>query len=483
MGKQRKSGLVVPGVEERSDVLDTPAATLALFAYSGVLPDTVDCLLRDLRLWPNIVYYRISNDALISRSRSRAASDFLQSDREMTGDVLLMVDHDMKWEKGDLVHLAEKTLETEAVVAAVYSKRNFGEGTAVRFSDPGDYSIGDEELAPATYISTGFLGIHRKVLEKMAETLPKTIGNFWPFFLPLLANHPVDVDAVEYLSEDWAFCARARELGIKIWVDLKPRLTHIGEYAYRLIDSQVSPPPHQEIKFHVGEEVKVPALKWLRRDVSDYTDIPADGLHVSMTAGRQGLAALWHKFGSFEPADETAWYTRNDVGRHYILDLAFWHTTELAEILAVSLGDIEGQRVLDFGSGIGTAALMLAMQGNKVDCVEINEELRKFTEYRMERHLNGEKSMRFIGGHGLPAETYDMVMAMDIFEHLPDPLSKLTQLVATLKPGGRMFTHSDWKADELHPMHHETDMDWEKELLDAGLRPVEGQQFMYEKAA
>ncbi|KKN29543.1 hypothetical protein LCGC14_0843010 [marine sediment metagenome] len=483
MARKRKSGLVVPGVEERSDVLDTPAATLALFAYSGVLPDTVDCLLRDLRLWPNIVYYRISNDALISRSRSRAASDFLQSNREMTGDVLLMVDHDIKWDEGDLVYLAEKTLETKGIVAGIYSKREFGGGTAVRFSAPGKYTAGEDVLAEAQFVSTGFLGIHRSVLEKMSETLPKTIGNFWPFFLPLLATHPVDADAVEYLSEDWAFCARARELGASIHAALKPNLVHVGEWAYRLVDSQLTPAPDQGVTFSIAPEIEAPAIKWLLRDVAAYTEIPPDGLHMAMTAGTRGLATLWHKHGSSDPEGETAWYKREDVGKHYVLDLAYWHSTQLAPILAANLGDVEGQRVLDFGSGIGTAALMLAMQGNQVDCVEINKELRKFTEYRMGKHLNGKKAMRFISGNTLPIKTYDMVIAVDVFEHLPDPRSKLIQLAAALKPGGQMFTHSTFKADALHPMHHETEMDWEKELLDAGLRPVKDKQFMYEKIA
>ena len=214
-----------------------------------------------------------------------------------------------------------------------------------------------------------------------------------------------------------------------------------------------------------------------------YTEIPPDGLHMSMSTGQRGLATLWHKYGSFDAEKETAWYKREDVGKHYVLDLAYWHTTQLGPILAANLGEVEGQRVLDFGSGIGTSALMLAMQGNQVDCVEINKELKKFTEFRMEKHLNGKRPMRFVSGSVFPANTYDMVIAIDVFEHLPDPLAKLGQLMAALKPGGQMFTHSSFKADALHPMHHETDMDWEKELLGAGLRPVEGRQFMYEKAA
>ncbi|KKL79464.1 hypothetical protein LCGC14_2014550, partial [marine sediment metagenome] len=335
MARKRESGLVVP--EGASEVLDTPAATLALFAYANVLPDTVDCLLRDLRLWPNVVYYRCSNDALISRSRSRVASDFLQSDRAMTGDVLLMVDHDMKWDDGDLVYLAEKTLETRGIVAGIYSKREFGGGTAVRFSAHGKYTAGEDVLAPAQFVSTGFIGIHRDVLEKMAETMPKTIGNFWPFFLPMVAGRGDDEESHEYLSEDWAFCARAQELGMPIHAALKPHLVHVGEWAYRLVDSQLTPAPDQGVTFNVAPEIEAPAVKWLLRDVAAYTDIAADGLHIAMSAGSRGLAALWHKYGSDDPKEETAWYKREDVGKHYVLDLAYWHTTQLAPILVGNL--------------------------------------------------------------------------------------------------------------------------------------------------
>ncbi len=472
--KQTQSGLAVP---DGTPELTTPHATLALFVYSDAKPGTLDCVTRDARLWPNLVYARISNDALIPRSRSRMASDFLQSKRELVGDVLLMVDHDIEWQEGDLVYLAEKTLETKAVVAGVYSKRAFGTGTAVRFSTPGRYVMGEDRLAPAQYVSTGFIGIHRSVLEKMAETLPMTIGNYWPFFWLSLVEHPIDKDACEGLSEDWAFCARAHELNIPVYAALKPDLVHVGDYGYRVIDSQASPPPNQRVAFEVREEVQTPAIKWLFKDVAEYTGTAPDGMHKAVVGAREGLATLWHQHGSDDPKAENMWYRRSDVGRRYVLDLAGWHVSNIGPLIAGNLKDVEGKRVLDFGSGIGTMALMLAMQGNQVDCIEINKELVDFANFRFGRHLDGKTPPRHVSS---PDGEYDMVIAWHVFEHLPDPEVKLRELVDALKPAGLMWSQSDWVADAGHPMHHQR-QDWEEKMAEAGLRPVEGKPCWYEK--
>ena len=61
----------------------TPKVNIALFAYAGVEPASCDSLLRDLPHIPNSVYSRVSKDALISRSRSTAATEFLRSDAHL----------------------------------------------------------------------------------------------------------------------------------------------------------------------------------------------------------------------------------------------------------------------------------------------------------------------------------------------------------------------------------------------------------------
>ena len=128
-------------------------------------------------------------------------------------------------------------------------------------------------------------------------------------------------------------------------------------------------------------------------------------------------------------------------------------------------------------------ALMLATQGNTVECIEINPELRKFTEFRMEKHLTGENGsgprVKFVAG---PAEQYDMIVCWHVFEHVADPEGLLAQLVSHLAPDGLMFTQSDFHRDSIHAMHHEWGGDWEEAIRAVGLEPIEERPWFYRRS-
>ena len=59
-------------------------------------------------------------------------------------------------------------------------------------------------------------------------------SSFWPFYLPYVV--PWDGDGHILLSEDWAFCQRAKDAGFPIWLDPSIRLAHHGDYAFTLED-------------------------------------------------------------------------------------------------------------------------------------------------------------------------------------------------------------------------------------------------------
>src|SRR3972149_8652407 len=80
-------------------------ASLAVFAWGGLTPSTHECIVRSVKAWPSLKHLLNADDALIDRARSRAASLFLQSSPSYTGDVLVMVDHDIVWQPGDLEHI------------------------------------------------------------------------------------------------------------------------------------------------------------------------------------------------------------------------------------------------------------------------------------------------------------------------------------------------------------------------------------------
>jgi FkbM family methyltransferase len=218
--------------------MSLPDATLIMFAYDErPTLNLVRSVIRDARRWPNLAIWDQSKDALITRMRSVGATHFLE---QGSGDVLIMVDHDIGWSAGDLEHLTRVCLDMEGVVGGVFPKRGFGLGVPIRFGQYGEFTIPDDRVVECQYVATGFIAIHRKVLEAMKETLPLTVHGHYPFFEAPTITH--DDGRVENLSEDYDFCNKARKLGFGIWADLRPQLTHHGTHLYSLADSTFKPP-------------------------------------------------------------------------------------------------------------------------------------------------------------------------------------------------------------------------------------------------
>lgn len=211
---------------------------MALFSYKGVCGETVDSLIHEIAFASarghEIQYGRVGEDALISRSRSRCASRFLDASN---ADVLLMLDHDIAWEPGDATRMCESAVERRAFVAGLYSCRGFGKGVASRLAASGPVTIGETGMLPATYLAAGFLAISRAALARVQadEFQIVGIGKLRAYFAPMIVDG-------EYLSEDWSSSSRATAAGVPLFVDSRARLRHIGEYAYVVPDAVGEPP-------------------------------------------------------------------------------------------------------------------------------------------------------------------------------------------------------------------------------------------------
>ena len=59
----------------------------------------------------------------------------------------------------------------------------------------------------------------------------------------------------------------------------------------------------------------------------------------------------------------------------------------------------------------------------------------------------------------LPQSSFDMIMAMDVFEHLVDPVEVVQQLWRAMKPGGLFFARIHAAVDPSHPQHIVEDFD------------------------
>lgn len=164
-------------------------------------------------------------DGLIDRSRSIIVSRWWA---ETADDVFLMLDDDVVFEPGDAERLVALCREKRGIVCAAYpvgdgshlATRQF-QGDTIEFRP-------DAEPMEIEYAATGFMAVHRDVIDALVPTLPLCHANepwcFWPFFRPMLKD--LGACTIE-LSEDWAFCERAGAAGFTIWLDPSIRLGHL----------------------------------------------------------------------------------------------------------------------------------------------------------------------------------------------------------------------------------------------------------------
>ncbi len=182
----------------------------------------------------------IYGDSLVSRARSIAASEFYRS----AADVLLTVDSDILFDPDQAIALCEKALAGHDIIGGVYMKRDEAPQPACPI--PAELVM-DENQPPVqtSYMGTGFTATARRVVEALVPLMPLCAQAsdlpFYPLYQPLVV--PDDRDGYLYLSEDWAFAHRARELGFKCWIDPTVRVGHLSTSVLTMEDMLRQPKP------------------------------------------------------------------------------------------------------------------------------------------------------------------------------------------------------------------------------------------------
>lgn len=203
-------------------------ASLLLCAYRSVSSESLTSLLAltagDAHGWRLRVK---TGDALISRSRSIVLTSWY---RETNDDVCLMVDDDIVFSPADADHITELCRSGYDVIGGAYPVHDGGHLAVRYFPGTREVRFGPGN-APTElqYAATGFLAIHRRVIDALVQTMPLVHENASWSFYPLFPLMVVDDEAAgghALLSEDWSFTELARRAGFRVWLDPTVILRH-----------------------------------------------------------------------------------------------------------------------------------------------------------------------------------------------------------------------------------------------------------------
>lgn len=163
----------------------------------------------------------VGNDSLIHKARNGIVRSFLN---ETEATHLLFADADMGWAPEHVLRLLSHGKE---VVAAAGMRKEESPSFCFR-------AIQDGEVCQETgcweveSVGTGFMLIERGVLIRMIERFPElAYSDAQDKVIHSLFYN--EIRGGKDWSEDYVFCRRCREMGIKIWIDPTVGLDHVGQ--------------------------------------------------------------------------------------------------------------------------------------------------------------------------------------------------------------------------------------------------------------
>lgn len=217
----------------------------------------------------DITIHSSENDSMISRVRNVHLSVFMNEYTDY--DYFFSIDSDLEIvNKFSSNNIFTKLISHQAkFVGGLYALKK--EGERVCASVPMDRNRQpsfDSGLKQMLWLSSGCWCIHRSAIQKMVESYPELTYDgddnmagqkIYGLYIPMLKTiHLKDGDVKKYLSEDWSFSQRWRDLGGQIFADTSIVLNHCGEKSYTLWNTEVvvkkrSAEENKEVKMNANE--------------------------------------------------------------------------------------------------------------------------------------------------------------------------------------------------------------------------------------
>ena len=225
-----------------------PSQCVILVPIGGAIDPTCDEALRYLEQRGHPVW-RVRGYSAIDAARNQMATDALAHGFAE----LMWIDSDIAFHPDDVERLRS---HNQPFSCGLYPKKGprqfaceFLPGTSnVHFGQHGG-------LVEVRYCGFGFTHVRREVFETVREKLELPTCNqrfgslLVPFFQPMVVP---EAHGNWSLSEDYAFCERARQAGFAVLADTRIGLWHVGTYRYGWEDAGSSTQRYGNYIFHLS---------------------------------------------------------------------------------------------------------------------------------------------------------------------------------------------------------------------------------------
>jgi len=193
---------------------------------SGYFHSTLNLFPYAIRNGINVSIETLPNCSLISLGRDMMLRKAMDDDQWTH---VMWIDADLRF-KPEYIH--SMILDDKDIVGGFYPKK----GLPIDFaSSPEPGGEETEFLFETIYVATGFMLIKREVIEHMYEHFKEELmfryqgaDDYVDLFAPIIDESGL------YLSEDYAFCKRAKSLGYRTFMSKRFELPHLGRMEYSM---------------------------------------------------------------------------------------------------------------------------------------------------------------------------------------------------------------------------------------------------------
>ena len=193
----------------------------------------------------------------------------------------------------------------------------------------------------------------------------------------------------------------------------------------------------------------------LTLEAAEYLRIPIEEARRRVDGSAVEFPNEWKRMVT-DPSDPEQLLRFYNESQTELFEQIAWHASESIHHRALVCSDLAlqlpGRDFLDYGSGIGSNALVFGLAGFRVTLADIADPLRNFARWRCERRGIPVRTVD-LKRESLDRNSCDVITCFDVLEHVPDPQAAVEQIRDAIRPGGVFFVYAPFGLDPERPMH------------------------------